>query len=199
MLETGLYLPKSIYNMDETAFELGSTQRRRRIAPRGTTSKAHATLPKKAHMTVIAAIGTMDAPIPPYILFAGHSLMDEWFLEMDKTPKMMAAVTDSGYSNSFITMQWLKTCFDPATKARARRGLRLLFLDGPRIHTSMAFIEECWARRIVLFVLPANLSAIFQPLNVGFFKNLKDAYNRQLIDYQLGGTNESVPKSFFYA
>jgi len=109
----------------------------------------------------------------------------------------MAGVTDTGFSNSYMTIRWLKECFDPATRRRAGRSRRLLFLDGPDIHTSVDFLEACWDRNIVCIIPAAHLSGVFQPLDVDFFNHLKRHYHTQIDNYHLGSTAARVPKAYF--
>ena len=183
--------------MDEVGFDLATTRRTRRVAPRTSSSKAQASLATSDHITVIATISTSDAPVPPFVIYKGGHVIEEWMATVEKQPRVMADVTDSGYSNSYMTIRWLKDCFDPTTKGRADGQRRLLFLDGPDIHTSVDFLEACGERNIVPIVLPANLSAIFQPLDVDFFHHLKLAYHRQVDDYQLGSKAGRVSKAYF--
>jgi len=117
---------------------------------------------------------------------------------MDKEPKMMAAVSESGWINGYLVQRWLKDCFNPATQNRANGAQRLLFLDGHNTHTQVSFLEACWDRNIVCVILPAHISNIFQPLDVDFFNTLKLAYHRQVDSYQLGSNAVSVPRSFVY-
>ena len=198
VLDTGLYLPRNIYNMDECGFDLSATRRTRRVGPRNASIKAQTSLSTNTHITVIAAISTQDAPVPPFLIYPGKYSMSDWLQVMDEQPKQMAVMTESGYSNSFMTIRWITDCFDPATKSRAAGSLRLLFLDGPDIHTSVEFLQTCWARKIICIILPANMSGIFQPLDVDLFAHLKREYHRQIDDYQQGSGAVSVPKSFFY-
>ena len=65
-------------------------------------------------------------------------------------------------------------------------------------HVQVSFLEACWDRNIVCLILPANMSNIFQPLDVDFFNTLKLAFHQQVDDYQLGSNAPSVPKPFFY-
>ena len=92
----------------------------------------------------------------------------------------------------------MERCFDPYTRDRAAGQRRLLYMDGPAIHTQVDFLEACWARDIDVIILPANLSARFQPLDVNFFHNLKNQYSMRVDDYQLGTTDLSAPKGLFY-
>jgi len=115
--------------------------------------------------------GRMDATLisMDILIYPGGHLMEEWMKTVEKEPRVMADVTDTGFSNSYMAIRWLKECFDPATRGRAGRSRRLLFLDGPDIHTSVEFLEACWDRNIVCIILPAHLSGVFQPLDVDFF------------------------------
>ncbi|EIW70990.1 hypothetical protein TREMEDRAFT_26974 [Tremella mesenterica DSM 1558] len=199
VLDTGMYASHDIYNDDETGFELTAKHRQRRVAPVDIPStKAHAALASSVHITVIASISTCDAPIPPYIIYPGKNLIENWWKIQDPAPKQIATVTDSGFSNSFTFKQWLTDCFEPATGPRANGHRRLLFLDGHDTHYQVDFLEACWSHNIVCIILPANLTSVFQPLDVNFFVRLKQEYENQISDYQLGTDAASIPKDLFY-
>ena len=161
VLDTGLYTSRNIYNMDEVGFDLSTNRRVRRVGPRNALIKSQTSLSTSTHITVIAAISTQDVPVPPFLIYPGKHIMSDWVMAMDMEPVQMAVTTQSGYSNTYMTIRWLTDCFDPSTRDRADGALRLLFLDGPNIHTSVNFLEACWDRRIVCIILPANLSGIF--------------------------------------
>lgn len=184
--------------MDEIGFSLSSSRRTRRVGSLTASRKSQSNLADTVHVTVVAAVSTVDAPVPPFLIYKGESLLQEWVALQDRDPPLMATVTASGYANSFTHLQWLTNCFDPATRERANGSSRLLFLDGPDIHTQVDFLEACWARDIIPIILPANLSSIFQPLDVNFFNTLKLAYHQQVDDFQLGSTAPGVPKGMFY-
>jgi len=192
------YAPSNIYNMDEVGFSLSSSRRTRRAGSRTASGKSESILADTVHVTVVAAISVVDAPVPPFLIYKGESLLQEWVSLQDRDPPLMATVTASGYAHSFTHLQWLTDCFDPATRAHANGSSRLRFLDGPDIHTQVDFLEACWARDIIPIILPANLSGIFQPLDVNFFNALKLAYHQQVDDFQLGSTAPGVPKGMFY-
>ena len=198
VLETGLYAPSNIYNMDECGFDLSSSYRKRTVAPQGASIKSQAALAAYVHITAISTISTCDALVPPFLVYPGKNLMTEWFTMRDEEPKQMAEVTDSGYSNGYMHLRWLTECFDPYTRDRANGERRLLFLDGVDFHITVDFLETCWDRNIVCIILPAHLSAIFQPLDVNIFGEVKRSYDKQIRDYQLGSEAVSVPKTFFY-
>ena len=124
VIDTGLYKPCNIYNMDETGFHLSTARRARRVAPVGTPIKAQASLATSVHISLVATISTSDAPVDPYIIYPGKNLMDDWFIGRDPKPDIMAAVSESGFINGFQMKQWLEDCFDPATCGRAGRHLQ---------------------------------------------------------------------------
>lgn len=184
--------------MDECAFNLSSDRKTRRVAPLHTPIKAQSSLATDTHITLIATISTVDAPVPPYIIYKGDNIIEEWLTVMDKEPAMMAGVSKTGWINGFHAKQWLTECFDPATKDRAKGDRRLLILDGHDTHVQASFLQACWDRNIVCLILPAHLTGIFQPLDVNFFNTLKLAYHRQVDEYQLGSTAERASKAYFY-
>ena len=198
VLEDYTYLPHNIYNMDECGFQLQNDRRARRIAPRTSSSKSQSSLAVTEHFTVVAAISTSDSPVPPFLIYQGKYLLEEWVKVRDSEPKMDAAVSESGYINGYLIKQWLRDCFDPSTRDRAEGLRRLLFLDGHLSHTNVDFLEACWDRNIVCVVLPAHLSGVFQPLDVNFFNTLKHHYSSQIDKYQLGSSSLRASKAFFY-
>ena len=192
------YAPKDIYNMDEAGFTLSSSRKTRRVAPTTAPIKSQASLADNIHVTVVASISISDSPVPPFLIYPGANLLEEWLEPRDKEPPLMATVSDSGYINGYLMKRWLTECFDPHTRERARGARRLLFLDGHETHVQVSFLEACWSRNIVCVVLPAHLSGIFQPLDVDFFNTLKLRYHQQLDDYQLGSSAPRVSKAYFY-
>jgi hypothetical protein len=47
--------------------------------------------------------------------------------------------------------------------------------------------------KYIICVLPANLSAILQPLDVDFFNSINIAYDKQLDEYMLGNGVNPIP------
>ena len=184
--------------MDEAGFERAGQRRVRRVAPIDYPRRGQAKPPTAQHLTVVACIGTEDAPVPPLIIFKGDSpnIQESWTAAHNPYgPSMVACVTKSGWINSFIALKWLQH-FDKATKGRADEGRlpRLLYLDGHSTHVAIEFLEAAWDANITIFILPANLSAVLQPLDVDFFNPLKAAYHKKLDAFMLGNGANPVPK-----
>ena len=67
------------------------------------------------------------------------------------------------------------------TKSRTIGGYRLLILDGYESHHSAKFEEICLERKIITLYIPAHLSHLLQPLNIGCFLPLKYAYSTEIM------------------
>ncbi|KAF2685483.1 CENP-B protein, partial [Lentithecium fluviatile CBS 122367] len=92
------------------------------------------------------------------------------------TPGWQFALHESGYTNSYISLQWLKRIFDPETKNRANGRPRVLICDGFGTHETAEILEFCISNSIKLCRLPSHSSHKLQPLDVATFAPLKAAY-----------------------
>ena len=101
------------------------------MAPRTSSSKALHSLATNDHITTVVAISTEDAPILPFLIYPGAYLLEEWLQLRDKGPTMMATVSESGWINGLLAMEWLTECFDPATRDRAGTAQHLLVFEWP--------------------------------------------------------------------
>ena len=57
---------------------------------------------------------------------------------------------------------------------------RLLFIDGYESYNLLDFQKYCKDNKIVTLCMPLHSSHLLQPLNVGCFAPLKQAYRRQV-------------------
>jgi hypothetical protein len=89
--------------------------------------------------------------------------------------------------------------FDKNTKSRTTGGYRLLILDGHESHHSAGFELHCKEHKIITLCMPAHSSHILQPLDVGCFGPLKQAYGRQIEKKMRAGTSHISKEDFFPA
>lgn len=68
---------------------------------------------------------------------------------------------------------WLRRCFEPSTREKAKGRTRLLICDGHESHITGDFIGYCMYHNIVLLLLPPHTSHLTQPLDVAVFGPLK--------------------------
>lgn len=71
--------------------------------------------------------------------------------------------------------------FDRHTKDKAGpRARRLLLVDSHSNHINMKFIDYADRNRIILVVLPLHSTHRLQPLDVGIFSSLSNAYSQEI-------------------
>jgi hypothetical protein len=112
------------------------------------------------------------------------------------TPGWHYACSESGYTDSNISLEWLKRVFDPQTEAQANSKPRVLICDGFGTHETLEILEFCFANNILLCRLPSHTSHKLQPCDVGVFGPLKAAYRDEVEKLYRGGAN-TVTKEHF--
>jgi hypothetical protein len=74
----------------------------------------------------------------------------------------------------------MDSTFENYTKSRTTGVYRLLVLNGHKSHHSAEFEVYCQEHSIITLYMPAYSSYILQPLEVGCFSPLKQAYDWQI-------------------
>jgi hypothetical protein len=107
-------------------------------------------------------------------------LQDTWLEDLDKKDQAFFALSANGWSFNAFSLAYLTEVFDPFTRAKARRGRRLLILDRHSSHVNMKFIRICDRLKICLLILPPHSTHRLQPLDVGCFLPLSRCYSTKL-------------------
>lgn len=114
------------------------------------------------------------------------------------TPGWVYAFSDTGFTDSYISLQWLKLVFDPQTKQRANMKPRILIWDGFGTHETLEILEFCFENNITLCRMPSHTSHKLQPCDVGVFGPLKTSYREQVERMERGGVNTIGKQHFTY-
>src|SRR6478752_4268599 len=169
-----------IWNFDETGFMMGI------IEPGTVVTGSHRQgLPKQVQpgnrewITVIEGVNVEDQSIPPFIIGAGKDHLANWYQECDLPGDWVIALSENGWTNNNLGLEWLKH-FDRATAKRTNSRYRLLILDGHESHHSVRFERYCEENKIITLCMPPHSSHLLQPLDVGCFGPLKTAYGREI-------------------
>jgi hypothetical protein len=109
------------------------------------------------------------------------------------TPGWYYACSESGYTDSKISLEWLKRVFDPQTRERANGKPRMLLCDGFGTHETLEILEFCFENNIILCRLPSHTSHKLQPCDVAVFAPLKAAYRVEQLDQN---TNALRPRLY---
>ncbi|EDN93103.1 hypothetical protein SS1G_08968 [Sclerotinia sclerotiorum 1980 UF-70] len=136
---------------------------------------------KRTTVTAIECISDDDRYLNPMIIWPANSHRSNW--TMFPTPKWQYACSDSGYTDSKISLEWLKCVFDPETIERANKKPRVLICDGFGTHETLEILEFCFENNILLCRLPSHISYKLQLCDVAVFAPLKAAYRETAARY----------------
>jgi hypothetical protein len=145
-------------------------------------------------ITAIECISGDGRYLDPMIIWPAATHRSNW--TTFPTPGWQYACSATGYTDSYISLQWLQRIFDPETKERARGKLRVLICDGFGTHETLEVLEFCFANNIILCRLPSHTSHKLQPCDVAVFAPLKAAYREQAERLERGGVN-TIGKEHF--
>jgi hypothetical protein len=154
---------------------------------------------KRTTVTAIECISADGRYLNPMIIWPATTHRSNW--TTFPTPGWQYACTESGYTDSYISLEWLKRIFDPETRERAYQTSgelrpRVLICDGFATHQTLEILEFCFANNITLCRLPSHTSHKLQPCDVAAFAPLKAAYRDQVERLERGGVN-TIGKEHF--
>jgi hypothetical protein len=113
------------------------------------------------------------------IIFSGKVHQSQWYQDID--PDWLIGVSDNGWTNNGLGLSWLEKVFEKHTALRTLGKYRLLILDGHASHESAEFDLFCKNQQIIPLYMPSYSSDKLQPLDVGCFAPLKEAYSAEVM------------------
>jgi hypothetical protein len=126
-------------------------------------------------VTIIECINAFRGTIPPLVIFKAVMHQAAWY-ENDVIPHdWLIGVSENSWTINEIGLTWLNL-FHKYTKDRTVSTHRLLMLDGHGSHINAKFDQFCLDYKIITIYMPAHSSHLLQPLNIGCFSPLKQAY-----------------------
>jgi hypothetical protein len=128
-------------------------------------------------VTAIECISADGRSLDPMIIWPATTHRSNWTTY--RTPGWHYACSESGYTDSRISLEWLKRLFDPQTKVLADQKPRILICDGFGSHETLEILEFCFENNILLCRILSHTSHKLQPCNVGVFAPPKAAYRDQ--------------------
>jgi hypothetical protein len=174
-------LEQDIYNFDETGFQMGVAHTVKVItASRHRTSRVRAIQPgNREWVTVIECINASGWTLPPMIIFSGKVHQSQWY--QDINPDWLIGLSDNGWTTNDLGVLWLEKVFQKHTTARTIGKYCLLILDSHASHELAEFDLFCKNHQIIPLYMPSHSSDKLQPLDVGCFAPLKEAYGREVM------------------
>jgi DDE superfamily endonuclease len=175
-----------MYNWDEKGFLIGLAQSLKRIMTKKVYDSGRVTANaqdgSREFISLLASICADGTALPPALIYKGASrdLQDTWLKDLNEKQHAYFASSTNGWSSNAFGIAYLVDVFNPATRAKAGRGRRLLIVDGHSSHVNMEFITTCDRLKILLLILPPHSTHRLQPLDVGCFLPLSTCYTTKL-------------------
>ncbi|KAI1525550.1 DDE-1 multi-domain protein [Pyrenophora tritici-repentis] len=185
---------ENVYNMDETGVMLSMLGTVKVLVGKDDMRDYRGARVKRTMVTAIECISGDGRYLDPMIIWPAATHRSNW--TTFPTPGWQYACSDTGYTDSYISLQWLQRIFDPETRERARGKPRVLICDGFGTHETLEVLEFCFANNIILCRLPSHTSHKLQPCDVAVFAPLKAAYREQAERLERGGVN-TIGKEHF--
>ena len=145
-------------------------------------------------MTTIEFNSADDKYLNPIIIWPASIYRSNW--TTFPTPGWQYVRSESGYTDSLISFEWLKRIFDSETRERASGKRRVLICDGFAIHETLEILEFCFESNILLCRLPSHTSYKLQPCDIAAFTPLKAVYRDQIDRLGRGRVNTIGKKHF---
>ena len=194
VLQDPAVLPENVYNMDETGVMLCKLGSVKVLVGKDDPRDYRGIGMKRTMVTAIECISANGRSLLPMIIWPATTHRSNW--TAFPTPGWHYACSESGYTNSRISLEWLTRVFDPQTKGQADQKPRVLICDGFGTHETLEILEFCLENNITLCRLPSHTSHKLQPCNMGVFAPLKAAYQDQAKRLYQGGAS-TVGKEHF--
>jgi hypothetical protein len=171
-------LDEDTYNFDETGFQIGVGGSVRVVTASERRLKPLSVQPgDREWITLIACINAMGWSIPPFFILKAKHHDKAWY--HNNPPDWRIGVSKNGWTTNELGLAWLKH-FIQHTEARTVGSHRLLILDGHESHKSLEFQNLCEESKVIALCMPPHASHILQPLDVGCFAPLKQAYKKEI-------------------
>lgn len=113
-----------------------------------------------------------------WCIFKGKKYIDDWFNALE--PGNHISLSKNSWTDNKLGLNWLQTCFEPATARHLIGEYQLLIVNGHSSHVSSEFIIYAKSKKIECFCLPAHTTHLLQPLDVGVFSLLASSYKKHL-------------------
>ena len=103
-----------MYNMDETGIMLSKLNSVRVLVGKDSKRGYRGARVKRTTITAIECVSGDGRYLNPMIIWPASTHRANWVTH--PTPGWYYARSDSGYTDSYISLQWLQRVFDPETK-----------------------------------------------------------------------------------
>lgn len=167
--------PDVIYNYDETNLrdDAGAVKA---IFRRGVKYAEQVRDSTKSSISVMFCCTASGRMLPPYVLYKGSNCYPSWGKGGPKGTAYTS--TASGWMDMVCFEDWFIKILLP--DAKRRPGIKLIIGDNLASHINPNVISLCRENDIQFVCLPPNSTDKMQPLDVGYFSQMKQAWRQML-------------------
>ncbi|CDO75972.1 hypothetical protein BN946_scf184888.g22 [Trametes cinnabarina] len=168
-----------VYNMDEKGIQRGrrNVEQTKYVLHRSERPVYKLRSANLELITVIECVRADGESLKPAFIFPGKEFHKEWF-EVD--PDILICMSPNGWTDDALCAEWFQHAFIPqANTQRVSDAPILLIYDGHGSHATPALVELALKNNIHLFCLPPHTTDKLQPLDVGVFAQLADAWTKR--------------------
>jgi hypothetical protein len=169
---------ENVYNIDKIGVMLSKLGSVKVLIGKNDKQDYRGARVKRTTITAIECISADSRYLNPIVIWPASTHRSNWTTY--PTPGWHYVCSATGYTDSKISLEWLRRVFDPQTKEQANQKPRVLICDGFGTHETVEVLEFCFANSIILCRLPSHTSHKLQPCDLSAFAPLKTAYRDQV-------------------
>ena len=172
--------PTRVFNQDESSIEMGSTSQNV-LAERNVKVLYSVSSGSREHVTASYMVNAAGDMVPPRLIYKGvRNIAQEKLKDLPKegkSGKWTFSVSERGFITRELFIVVLKDLDCYLTQNNIKRPV-ILFVDGASPHISLQAAEFCKSQQIQPWLLRPNSTHILQPLDLTFFRSLKQEMKR---------------------
>ena len=173
----GPFPPHRIFNVDETGIT-PVVNSPKVLAGKGRRNVGRVSSAERGKLvTVVGCVSADGNCVPPMLIFGGRKRMDPGLMK-DAPLGSIGAVSENGWVNTSLFMQWFTHFVDYVGPSKERRVL--LIMDNHSAHISGNLICQARLVGVDIVTLPPHSSHVLQPLDISVYGPLKRAWARQV-------------------
>lgn len=186
----------NIVNYDETNLS-DDPGRRKVIAKRGLKYVERVMNYSKSATSIMYAASADGVVLLLYVVYRSKHMYDTWTVGGPQHVRYNR--TDSGWFDAICFSDWLQNVALPHFRKFGAPGRKILIGDNLSSHLCYESIRLCMQSDVHFVFLPPNSTHITQPLDIAFFRPLKESWRSILTRWKQGeGAFEAtVPKRIF--
>ncbi len=121
---------------------------------------------------LVEAIGTTGQCLLLFVILKSKKWKYDLYTQ-ELEPGDRISLSENGWTDNKLRMEWMRECFEPATRSHLQDQHRILIVNKHASHVSIEFIKFKWTYRIICLFLPQHSTHLLQPLDVSIFGSLK--------------------------